>query len=107
MKKFGVYTALFVLGVLSFLAFEASYPAAYSELKGGMTEEQAKSILRDDHFVFHKEFLNQENVWVRKQVVGEWIISCGFDAKDKLWSVSYRYHVQGFGQYLRARGSSF
>ncbi len=107
MKKYLISAVVLVLVILGYALYGARYPSSYYRIKKGMTEEQVRDILSDDKFVFQRQFGRFEGVWVRKQVIGKWVVDCGFDTKGKLWSTSFWYHVEGCGEYVRARSSSF
>jgi hypothetical protein len=104
------HIVLIVAGVIfitiTMLCYEARYPAVYSQIKKGMTEEEVTRVLRNNGFVLTPTFGRFKDVWVRKQMLGEWVFSCSYDT-NTIWHLSVWYHVSNCGEYVRARNRDF
>jgi hypothetical protein len=95
-----------IVAALSFLLYEAKYPSTYSQIKKGMTEEEVIKLLQNGGFVLTPEFGRFKGVWIRKQVLGEWVFDCSYD-KNAIKHLSAWYHLPNCGEYVRARNKDF
>jgi hypothetical protein len=106
-KKIAIWVSCSVLFfALIFFLFELRYPNSYYKVKKGMTEEEVDTLLLQDGFIRVGGGGAFNDVWLRKQILGEWTIACSYD-KGKIWHTATSLHVPFGGEYVRARNKNF
>ena len=94
-----------VFGLICVIGFEFSYPDSYGNIKVGMSESEVRNAVVQDGFILVPQFGRFNGVWVKRKILGEWIIKCDYK-NDRVWHAAAWLHMPWGGEYIRARSKN-